>query len=186
MDALLPVFVAILLGETGGRVQAVAHRLSETFSQTRTILAALALATVISLTIGAVGGAFIADLINFQARTLLAGLALILAGAPMLLRRKPVAAVNGIKPFGTSLFHFARAQFGDTSQFIVFGFAARADMPGFALAGGLAAVLISTLPPLLVREEWPGSVPLGLLRRIAAALLILVGIHMALSAMQLL
>ena len=185
MDALLPVFVAILLGETGGRVQAVAHRLSETFSQTRAILAALALATFISLTIGAVGGAVVANLINFQARTLLAGLALIFAGAPMLLSRKPVAAIGGTKPFGTSLFHFARAQLGDASQFIVFGFAARADMPGFASAGGLAAVIISTLPPLLLRDEWPGSVPLGLLRRIAAVLLMIAGARMALGAMQL-
>jgi Ca2+/H+ antiporter, TMEM165/GDT1 family len=185
MDALLPVFVAILLGETGGRVQAVAHRLDETFNQIRAILAALACATIINLSLGAVGGAFVANLINFQARTLLAGLALIFAGAPMLLARKPVAAIGGTRPFGTSLVHFARAQLGDTSQFIVFGFAARTDMPVFALAGGLAAVMISTLPPLLLRDEWPGAVPLGLLRRIAAALLIIAGLQTALGAMQL-
>ncbi|MFM2098490.1 MAG: hypothetical protein RLZZ366_29, partial [Pseudomonadota bacterium] len=70
MDVLLPVFIAVLLAEMGGKVQALSHRLSQTSSH---VLAALFVAAIASCSFAAIGGAVIAPLISFQARTLLGG-----------------------------------------------------------------------------------------------------------------
>jgi Ca2+/H+ antiporter, TMEM165/GDT1 family len=182
MDVLLPVFIAVLLAEMGGKVQALSHRLSQTSSH---VLAALIFATIISCAVAALGGAIIAPLISFHARTLLAGLALLLAGAPNLLplRATPEPA-TAVGFFGLCL-RFGRAQFGDASQFIVFAFAARANMPALGAVAGLLAVTLSSAPAILAHEDWPGPLPLKLLRIGGAALLCIAGGVMIVFALQL-
>ena len=79
MEALLPALVACLLAEMAGRVQLT----TESYAVTRPawgLCAALLLSTAISLAIGAAGGAWMARLVTYEARTLLLGLALILTG----------------------------------------------------------------------------------------------------------
>lgn len=185
MEALIPAFIAVLLAETGDRVQNQAHRLGLTFADHRPIYAALIIVTLINLSIGGIGGRYIANLISFEARTLFAGLALLLAGLPMLLQVKP-AMPNGEKQgFLAGIARFFPAQIAGASPFIVAGLAARSDMAGFAIAGGFAGVMVAAVPPLLLKEEWPGALPLLLLRRIAAVLLIGSGLWLAVSALRL-
>ena len=86
MDALIPVFIAVLLAETGDRVQSQAHRLGVTFADHRPIYAALITVTLLTLIISGIGGSYIANLLTYEARTLFAALALLFAGLPMLLR----------------------------------------------------------------------------------------------------
>ena len=186
MDVILPVFVAILLAETDGAFQNAAHRLAGRFSARTPIYAALALVTLINLSIGGIGGALIAQIINFQSRSLIAGLALLFAGAPMLIALKPSAPVTGTRPFWTSVGIFTRAQLGGASQFIVFAFAARTDMAALALGGGMAAMLIIATLPLLLDQDWPSGAPMVLLRRLAAVILIITGFWMILAALRIL
>ena len=185
MDVLLPVFVAVLLAETGGRVQARAHLLSQTYGSGGAILAALSLSTFASLLIAGVGGAWVADTISFQARTLLAGLALLFAGLPMLLAVRPPGELGGKTVFPAALRAFLPVQFGDASQFIVFAMAARTDQPVLGIAAGLVATLASAAFPIMMGRDWPGALPLVLLRRVAAALLTLAGAWMIVSALRL-
>lgn len=185
MDALLPAFIAVLLAETGDRVQNQAHRLGLTFADHRPIYAALIAVTFLTLSISGIGGSYIANLISFDARTLFAALALLLAGLPMLLRVKPAKPITLTQPFFTSLARFLPAQIAGASPFIVAGLAARSDMAGFAIAGGFAGVMVAAIPPLLLRDEWPGVLPLILLRRIAAVLLIGAGLWLAINALRL-
>lgn len=185
MDVLLPVFVAVLLSETGGRVQARAHLLSQTFGTGGAILAALSLSTMLSLFVAGIGGGWIAETISFQARTLLAGLALLFAGLPMFLAMKAPKAVGGKAAFPAALGAFLPVQFGDASQFIVFAMAARTDQPALGIAAGLVATLVSAAFPLMMARDWPGVLPLALLRRVAAVLLTLAGAWMIVSALRL-
>jgi Ca2+/H+ antiporter, TMEM165/GDT1 family len=182
MDVLLPVFIAVLLAEMGGKVQALSHRLSGT---SRHVLAALIIATSASCVVAAIGGAIIAPLISFQARTLLAGLALLLAGAPNLL---PVKTVSEPAPSGSFVglcLRFGRAQFGDASQFIIFAFAARANMPALGVVAGLLAITLASAPAILAHEDWPGPLPLKLFRIAGAIALSVAGGWMIVSALQL-
>lgn len=185
MDALIPTFIAVLLAETGDRVQNQAHRLGRTFPDHRPIYAALIIVTAINLSIGGIGGSYIANLISFDARTLFAGLALLLAGLPMLLRVKPAKPITQKRAFIASLTRFFPAQIAGASPFIVAGLSARSDMAGFAIAGGFAGIMVAATLPLLLREEWPGVLPLVLLRRVAAILLIGAGLWLGVNALRL-
>lgn len=181
MDALIPALVAVLLAEIGGKNQRLAHRAALAgFSSTRIILALLA-TLIVGLGIAALGGSWIGKMLTPDARLLLAALALLFAGVPMLL---PVR-VSPATPPRHLLASFATGQFGDSAQFIVFALAARGDMPVFAAAGGMIGALIASLPPLLLAQEWPGRVPVKPLRLVAAALLIVAGFALAVRALRL-
>lgn len=185
MEALIPAFITVLLAETGDRVQSQAHRLALTFADHRPIYAALIVVTIINLTIGGIGGGYIASLISFDARTLFAGVALLLGGLPMLIRINEAKPIGQMQPFLASLTRFFPAQIAGASPFIVTGLSARTDMAGFAIAGGFAGVMVAAVPVLLLKEEWPGILPLILLRRIAATALILAGLWLAMNALRL-
>ncbi len=143
MSVLLPVFLAILLGETGSKTQNLARDFGRQGPHLP-VLCALLLASAISYAIGAFGGLWIGKLLAEEARLLLAGLALALAGGPMLWIGKPAEA----KPRPASVFammvRFMLSQFGDGAQFIVFAFAAYAMSPVLALSGGLLGVIAAT------------------------------------------
>ncbi len=172
MDVLLPVFIAVLLAETGGKAQNIAHKLTLGGTPARMIWTALGVATLGSYLAAVIGGAFVATLINFQARSVLAGLALLLAGGPMLFffKRKEIEADSA--SLTTAIMRFVIAQFGDAAQFIVFAMAARNDMPVLALFAGLWAVAATAAAPIILGKEWPGAVPLRLLRIAGGILLI--------------
>lgn len=179
MEAILPALLAVLLAETGGRTQALVHG-TGLDRGAGPVLAALLVTTLIGLGIAAWGGSAIAHMLTPDARQLLAGLALIFAGAPMLVpRRAPVTVPCHL------IVGLGKSQFGDTSQFIVFAIAARADMPALALTGGLCGVLAAMLPPLLMGSAWPGRTPLALLRAGAAILLLVTGIGLGIGALRL-
>jgi putative Ca2+/H+ antiporter (TMEM165/GDT1 family) len=185
VDALIPAFIAVLLAETGDRTQYQTHRLGLTFADHRPVYAALLLVVILNLGIGAVGGALIAGLMTFEARTLFAGLTLALAGLPMLFRLRPAKPITPKRPFITSLVWLFPAQIAGASPFLVAGLSARSATPVLAFVGGLLAILVAVTPPLLLRGAWPGAFPLALLRRIAAILLTGAGLWLALGALRL-
>lgn len=185
MESILPVFIAILLAETGGRAQARGHDLQLRFNAAGAILGALSLTTFASLLVAGIGGAMIAGNISFDARSLMAGLALVLAGGPMILPVKPLRGIEAKSAFGASLKGFAALQFGDASQFIVFALAARTGQIAFAVSAGVAATMIAVSFPVVLGRDWPGAFPLGWSRRIGAILLIATGCWMIVNALRL-
>ncbi|MEQ1547330.1 MAG: TMEM165/GDT1 family protein [Chakrabartia sp.] len=185
MDALLPALLAVLLAEMGGRVQQNSEALTRHFTKTAPILSALTLSTLASLIAAGIGGALVAPLITYEARTLLLGLALLITGGSMLFSSTPPAPIKSGAAFPISLWRFSTAQFGDNSQFLVFAIAARSASPTFAVMGGFAAILIAALPPLLMPDEWRGALPIQRLRKIAIGLFLISGSYTALSALRL-
>ena len=196
MEALLPAFVACLLAEMAGRVQlttesyaaprhaTLRHATPSHAVQRRAwgLCAALLLSTLLSLAIWAVGGALMGPLVTYEARTLLLGLALLIAGATILFR--PKADQMAEPPKGAPLWRYLAMQLGDNSQFIVFAFAARGNAPVLAALGGLAGVMAAGCLPLLLDQDFR-RLPLALLRRISAALLLIAGLFSALHALDL-
>jgi Ca2+/H+ antiporter, TMEM165/GDT1 family len=181
MDALLPALIAVLLSETGGKTQGLAHRAAMARNGVAPVLLALLLTTTVGLGVAAFGGSIVARYLTPDARNLLAALALLFAGVPMLLpiRRKPAAPPRFLVPA------FAIAQFGDAAQFIVFAIAAQADMAVLAGVGGVMGGVAASLPAMLLQSDWPGKVPVKALRLVAATLLIGVGLWLAVGALRL-
>lgn len=182
MDALLPAFIAVLLAETGGKAQAQSALLGQQQAASR-VMAALLFSTLISLAIAVAGSILVAQSIGYAPRNMLAGLALLFAGAPMMLTPKPPKPPRGKPGFATSFFAFLAGQIGDASQFIVFALAARSAAPTLALVGGMAGILAACTLPLIMGKEWPAALPLTMLRRIAAVLLTVAGICLIVSAL---
>jgi putative Ca2+/H+ antiporter (TMEM165/GDT1 family) len=182
MEALLPAFIAVLLAELDGRVQEQSEALARHYGRPGLTLTALVLTTIASLTVAAVGGWLVHSFMNWNARSLLAGIALASSGAVMLWPRKPVEPVTGTRAFPTSLWRYAVNQFGDNSQFIVFAFAAWSRSPVLAAGAGLAAVLVAALPPLFFSQDWRALAPWKRLRQAGAVLLMIAGVWMGASA----
>lgn len=181
MEALLPALVACLLAEMAGRIQLT----TESYAGKRAawgLFAALLLSTTISLAIGAAGGAFMARMVTYEARTLLLGLALILTGGTLLIRARADPLTE--PPKGQPLWRYLATQLGDNSQFIVFAFAARGNAPVLAALGGLSGVMVAGALPLLLDGDFR-RLPLVPLRRIAGGLLLLTGLWSALHALEL-
>lgn len=191
MEALLPAFVACLLAEAGSRVQLTSEGYAGEGSAAEgsagqrrawALLAALFLSTMISLAIGAAGGAFMARMVTYEARTLLLGLALIMTGGTLLIRAKTAPMAE--RPKGAPLWRYLATQLGDNSQFIVFAFAARGNAPVLAALGGLGGVLLAGSLPLLLDGDFR-RLPLSTLRRLSGGLLLLTGLYSALHALEL-
>jgi putative Ca2+/H+ antiporter (TMEM165/GDT1 family) len=182
VEALIPAFIAVLLAELDGKVQHQSEALARRYNRPHLALAALCLSTLASLTVAAVGGWLVHSFMNWNARSLLAGLALASSGAVMLWPRKPVEPVTGTRAFPTSLWRYAVNQFGDNSQFIVFAFAAWSRSPALAAGAGFAGVLVAAIAPLFMTEEWHGLAPWKRLRQGGAVLLIAAGIWMGATA----
>jgi putative Ca2+/H+ antiporter (TMEM165/GDT1 family) len=181
MDAVLPAMIAVMFAEMGSKTQALAHAAAVQKGTALPVLIALGLTTILMLGIGAGGAIAVMDMLNPNAGTLLAGLALLFAGAPMLLpRKKAVVPSQRFLPG-----QFLVSQFGDASQFIVFAMAARSEAPVLTLIGGVFGVAAAMVPPMLMGKDWPGAVPVTALRLVAAIALIIFGVWMGLGALRL-
>lgn len=170
MEAILPLFFTVLLSEMGGKTQTLAHRHSLTSAHWR-IMLVVALTSLISYGLAAVAGLYIGKLIAFDARTLLFGLALLFAGAPMVFKSRLPPELPASASTLTLIRHFATVQFGDAAQFLVFAVAARLGTPVLALVGAIAGILAACFVPMMMGRSWiKGSALMSI--RIAAALLL--------------
>jgi Ca2+/H+ antiporter, TMEM165/GDT1 family len=186
MDLLLSAFIAVLLTEMGGKVQANIRALSVRFPDAGPQLLAVVFCTSLaSLAVGAAGGAVVAEMVEERARLLLVAIALLFAGTAMVIpfRVPAMPATSGLTT--TALPRLIAAQFGDASQFLIFALAAWSGKPVIAaLAGTVAVVAAATMPLAMTNErEDRGAIPI--LRRVAASGLLLVGIILALTALRL-
>lgn len=185
MEALLPVFIAVLLAETGGTVQAGTYDLYRRFGSATTVLVALGATTFAGVLVAAIGASIIARMIGFEARSLMAGLSLLFAGVPMFLPGRAKQGLSGKGALSTSLRTFVPLQFGGAAQFIVFAFAARSGQAPLAATAGLLATLTAGALPIMAGKSWPSAIPLGRMRRVAAALLLGAGGWMIVDALRL-
>ncbi len=184
MDAFLTTFLSVILAEMGDRTQILAAALALRFHKDGTIIAGLALATLLNCMLSAVGGSVIDGWISEAPLKLFAGLAYIFAGAGMLMWRRKVDPLLGWKTgaFWTAFLGLFILQFGDKSQFIIAANAARADLWGFVLAGGFAGIMAACLPAIILRERLAVILPVKPIRWAGGALLLLWGVLLALDA----
>ncbi len=154
MESLLPAFIAVVLAEMGSRVQHRAAHLSSAYDGSSAVMLALLTTTLIYLCVAGFAGVWVADNLNYHARTMLLGLALIFAAVGVAWPKKAKPLPVGGSTYLTSVRQFGFAQFGDNSQFLVFAFAARGDAPVLAALSGTAGVIASAFIPYVAPDEW--------------------------------
>jgi putative Ca2+/H+ antiporter (TMEM165/GDT1 family) len=183
VDALIPIFVAVLLSEMGSEPQIIAHANAANHSHIR-ILTALLCASLLSYGMATVAGLFIFPLIAFDARTMLFGLALMFAGVPMVLKSKVAAPLTPGASLLTFVRKFAVAQFGDGSQFLVLALVAKTGTPALVTCAALAGVIAACLIPMTLGQGWFKGTALRIIRLVCAFLLLATGFWMIVSALK--
>jgi Ca2+/H+ antiporter, TMEM165/GDT1 family len=184
MDAILPLMIAVILAEMGGKTQTLAHQQSLISSHLR-IVGALTLTSLVSYGLAAAAGLYISTIIAFDARSLLFGLALLFAGLPMMLKSRLLQALPENASVMSLIRHFTTVQFGDAAQFLVFAVAARLGTPVLAVIGAIAGVLIACLIPMMMGRSWIKGSATTALRWVAAFLLSGFGFWTIISALRL-
>lgn len=171
MDAILPAFLAALLGQWGERTQLLATR----FERGPPVFAGIAVAALTNSLISAFAGSAAAELVTFSAVTLMLALALLFAGLASL-RPKPAAQAGaaGGKAFLSSAAGFLVAGFGDKTQFLTFAISAHSGSPALAAAGAAAGIVAGAAPAILLGRSFERIMPVRGIR-IAAAILFLLG-----------
>jgi putative Ca2+/H+ antiporter (TMEM165/GDT1 family) len=187
MDALLTAFVGAALAEWGDRTMLFVVVLAARFGKAGPILAGLAVAALLNGAVAAFGGVYIHDLVPTRALSLLVALALIMAGAGSLLRRKPpdMAARWRTGAFVTAAASLTLLEIGDKTQFLTFALAARFDSAALTLAGATAGILIANAPAAVLGPALRKHAPVQPIRYAVGALFLIVGLWMAVKALEL-
>jgi putative Ca2+/H+ antiporter (TMEM165/GDT1 family) len=187
VDALVPAFLAALLAEFGDKTQLLTILLVTRFGRPGPVLAGIAVAAIANSVMAAIGGALLIGVIPFRALNLLLGLALIFAGGGALLpQRQPHVGIYArLGVFGASLLAFFLLELGDKTQFLTFTFAARSPTPLLAAAGAAAGIIAANLPAVALGAAMPATLPLRRIRIAVGAVLLPIGIVVALSALRL-
>jgi hypothetical protein len=127
VNALIPVFVAVLLAEVGGALSLFGWGLGSG----RCNAAALAMGVLI--TVAVVGGWSVGSVMIAPAKGLMLGLALSLAGVAQFGRPKEVASVPALWASGITVYR-------SPAPFLAFGFAAWMNAPVSAGVGAMLGV----------------------------------------------
>jgi Ca2+/H+ antiporter, TMEM165/GDT1 family len=186
MDALLPALIVAALAEFGDRTQWLAMLLGRRFARPGAVIAGIALAALVNCAIGAAGGAFVATVINHRAIQLMTGVALVMAGAGAALRVKPADPVDGWRLgafFSSACAFFVYALF-DKTQFVIATIAAGSLQPVQAAIGGAIGVTLANVPTVVLGDRWARVAPLRAIRIGAGVVLVVAGMFIALTALQ--
>ena len=180
MDALL---LALLLGlalDQGDRSQRLARDLGPA------MLVPVALIIVAGAIVSAVLGLAVAPVLHGPAGLLFFAIALAFGASGLLFPVRQVgpteSATSGTSLLGQLVMH----RLGNGSSFLFVGIVALTGNGWATALGGALGGLGALLPPLLAGAAYEKALPLGIIRPLLGALLLLAGLGCALSALGLL
>lgn len=182
MNALVPVFLAIMLAEAGGKMQAMAHGMALAGLGLGRVLAMVCVIALIVFGVSAGAGVLIAGFMPPDGRRLFFALSLLFAGVPMLWQKATIS-VPDRAPWA-AIPRLAIQMATDAGPFIVLAAAAYTASPALAASAAIVAVLVQALIPAGLGREWPGAFPLALVRRVAGLLLTLGGLWSVINALR--
>jgi putative Ca2+/H+ antiporter (TMEM165/GDT1 family) len=187
MDALMAALVVAALAQVGDRMPWLAAILADRYRTPLRVVAMAALALAAAGGIAATFGALLAPRLTPEAKQLFLAIALVLLGTGVVGTVKQPDRLTGWKlgSAATSFLGLFILAFGDGIQFVVLALAARSPMPWLAVIGATLGSLVPIAAAAILGEKDWLALPLVLLRRIIAALLLVVGLGLALSALRL-
>lgn len=186
LEALLTSTVVVALAEMGDKTQLLAFSLAARYRKPWTVMAGIFVATVLNHGLAASAGGWVAAHVGAKLMAWILGISFIAFGiwtlVPDTLEEKERPQRFG--PFLTTTVLFFLAEIGDKTQLATIALGARFVDPvqvtmgttlGMLLADGLAVGVGSTLPD---------KIPLVWLRRVAAALFLILGIVTLVGALR--
>ncbi|HMO68542.1 MAG TPA: hypothetical protein PKE25_07745 [Novosphingobium sp.] len=182
MSGLLLALFATLMAGLGARDMVLAGRISAAHGPAGGLLAVAMLCAGVSSALAGVAAGFVLPMLTPDARVMLAGMALVLAGLEALVLRpgrKPVEPTHSLGAFALVLLAL---QLTDPVRFVVFAVGVGTAAPIPAAIGGAvasAALLAASISqPDLADSAW-----LGRARRLVGGLLLLIGGWLAWGAL---
>ena len=183
----MAALVAGVFAQAGDRTPWLAAILADRYRRPGTVILAAALAIGCASLIACAGALLLQGKLTPEAGRLFVALALLLQGAGGLVRAKAPDRLAGwrLGAFGTSYVGLFILAFGDGLQFIVLALAVGADLPYAAAIGATVGSLAVIAPAALLGERAWTALPQLAVRRIAAAMFLVTGAVLALSALRL-
>lgn len=184
MDALLTALIGCLAGEIGDKSQLLVLALATRFRRNGALIAGIAVAAIANAVIAASAGAWIAPMLGTSARLLFLALSVLFLGAGMLWSAKSPDPLSSwpTGPFLTAALGVFILGFGEGSQFLILGIATRSADPALAALGGALGMMAALVPVVLLRERIT-RVPLRAIQMGAGAVMLIIGLALAVSAL---
>lgn len=182
MPAFFLALVAVALTSFGGRDQLLIADLSARQGGRLGLLVVGCIIAVITAAAMALSGQYIASILPSAGKTMLVAFALFAAAFELAWPVKVKPPKEPTYSLGATAIVMLARQLGDGSRFLIFAFAASTGTPWFAAAGGALGGMIAIAAGWAMAEDLPVTLPLKLIRRVLAAIILIVGIYVGLSA----
>ena len=186
MAPLLLSFLAAMLAEWGDKTQLLVAALATHFRRPAPIIAGVAVGASLNLAVAAVGGAILHDLLLPRALLLLLSLALLVAGAGMLVRPETpsrLSLLDRAGAFVSTAAGFFLSELGDKTQFTITALTAYHDAAILVFCGALAGILIVSSLTIVAGNRL--TLPVRAVRIGSAVLFLGAGVVSGLNALRL-
>jgi Ca2+/H+ antiporter, TMEM165/GDT1 family len=184
LQAFLVSLGVVALAEFGDKTQLLALVLAARFRRPVPIIAGIATATLINHFVAGAAGALIAAYLGATALRWLLAAAFLAAAVWALIPDRAGQLSQGsgrFGAFGTTVVSFFLMEIGDKTQFATVALAARYQVLLPVVAGTTLGMLLVDAPMVLLGEAAARRLPLRWIRRVAAALFIVLGVVTLLS-----
>ena len=181
MEAFLVSTGIVAVAEIGDKTQLLAFLLATKFRKPVPIILGILAATVVNHGLAGALGAYLTSLVEPQTLRLI--LAASFAGMAIWTiipdKLDEAAKLATFGAFGTTLVAFFLAEIGDKTQIATVALAAKYDSLFSVVAGTTLGMLVADVPAVLLGERAANRIPLRLVRAVAAALFLGLGIATA-------
>ncbi len=179
MQAFLVSLGVVALAEFGDKTQLLALVLAARFRSPVPIIAGIATATLVNHFVAGAAGALIAAYLGATALRWLLAAAFLAAAVWALIPDRAAHLPEGsarFGVFGTTVLSFFLMEIGDKTQFATAALAARYQVLLPVVAGTTLGMLLADVPVVLLGEALARRLPLRWIRRVAAALFLVLGV----------
>ena len=181
-DALQALAVStgvVALAEIGDKTQLLALVLAARWRKPVPIILGILVATILNHALAGAVGTWLAAAIGPQAMRWILGLSFLAMAAWILVPDKADDEAAAREPrhgvFLATVVTFFLVEMGDKTQIATVALAARYDALWAVVAGTTLGMMLANVPAVLVGEAAAKSLPLGLVRRVAAVIFAVLG-----------
>jgi putative Ca2+/H+ antiporter (TMEM165/GDT1 family) len=185
MEAFLVSTYIVALAEIGDKTQLLALVLAARFRRPAPIILGILLATLANHALAAAVGAWLAAAIGAATLRWILALSFMAMAIWTLLPDKyegqPTNAPARFGVFGTTLIAFFLLEMGDKTQIATVALAARYQAVAAVVGGTTLGMMLANVPAVLLGEVAARKLPMRLVRAIAAAVFLALGVLVLLS-----
>lgn len=186
MESLLVSTGVVALAEIGDKTQLLAFILAARFKKPVPIILGILVATVVNHGLAGALGAWITSAVSSEVLRWVLGLSFlgmaIWTLIPDRIEEADTSIAGRLGVFGTTLVTFFLAEMGDKTQIATVAMAAHYAAPLLVVTGTTLGMLIADVPAVFVGDKLASSIPMKLVRAIAAAIFALLGVATLLGA----